>query len=142
VPTLSAHVHVEIEMLLAPRDGTLELAVIHEVTSDGATYGLYLREVASLLQVQLRSRATDGTVFDQTWPVGAPPPSWARIDMDIDVATLGSFVVKQDGKIVVSQTNLPTSTPRRTAMFVEVGVYSFTPATAQASFDNVVVDWP
>ena len=25
--------------------------------------------------------------------------------------------------------------------FVELGFYSFTPATGQANFDNVIVDW-
>jgi hypothetical protein len=41
----------------------------------------------------------------------------------------------------VTETNVPTSTDSRTAMFVEVGFYSFTPASGQADFDNVLVDW-
>ena len=142
VPTQSPHVHVEVEMLLVPGSGTFELAVIHEVTADGTTYGLYCREVGGALQVQLRSLAGDGSVFDQVWPIGAPPTGWFRIDLDMDVSDTGAFTVQQEGKVVVSQTDVPTSTPSRTAMFVELGFYSFAPASGQASFDNAIVDWP
>jgi hypothetical protein len=144
LPTQSPHVHVEFEMLLVPTDGQLELAVIHEVTKDGTTYGLYYREVASVLQVQLRSLAADGGVYDQSWPIGAPPAGWVRVDLDMDLGEgdAGSFTVYHDGGVVVSQTNVPTSTPSRAAMFVELGFYSFTPASGQANFDNAIVDWP
>ncbi len=142
VPTQSPHVHVEFEMLLAPSDGTFELAVIHEVVADGTTYGLYYREVASALQVELRTLQSDGGMVDHIWPIGAPPSTWTRVDLDMDVSDAASIVVKQDGTTVVSETNEPTSTPSRTAMFVELGFYSFTPATAQASFDDAIVDWP
>jgi hypothetical protein len=142
VPTQSPSVHVEFELLLVPSDGTFELAAVHEVTSDGTTYGLFYREVASALQVQLRTLKADGSVFDQTWPIGAPPASWVRVDLDLNVADTGSFTVTQDGNVVASQTNVPTSTGKRTAMFVELGLYTFVPGTAQASFDDAIVDWP
>lgn len=144
LPTQSPHVHIEFEMLLVPSDGQLELAVIHEVTKDGTTYGLYYREVGSMLQVQLRSLAADGGVYDQSWPIGAPPSGWVRVDLDMDLgdADAGSFTVSHDGGVVVSQVNVPTSTPSRAAMFVELGFYSFAPASGQANFDNTIVDWP
>jgi hypothetical protein len=141
VPTLSPHVHVEFEILLVPSDGTFELGVIHEVTPDGTTYGLYFREVNSAFQVELRSLSDDGGVFDQYWPLGAPPAGWSRIDLDLTIADSGSFVIEQDGVTVLSETNLPTSTPSRSATFVELGFYSFTPGSGQASFDNATVDW-
>ena len=142
VPTSSTHVRIELEMLAAPGDGTIELAVIHEVVSDGTTYGLFYQSVNHVLQVRLKTLKSDNTVFDKTWPIGAPPAGWTRVAIDMDVGAAGSFVVQHGGAIVASDTNLPTSTPSRTAMFVEVGVYSFAPTTAEARFDDVIVDWP
>jgi hypothetical protein len=141
VATLSPHVHVDVEMLLTPSDGTFELVVIHQVVANGTTYGLYYREVDSALQVELRTLGDDGSVFDQTWPIGAPPSGWTRVVLDMDVSDSGSFTVQQGGQLVASQSNLPTSTDSRTAMFVELGFYSFTPAAGQANFDNAIVDW-
>ncbi len=134
--------HVVFEMLLTPSDGTFELAAIHQVTADGTTYGLYYREVKSALQIQLRNLASDGTLVDQSWPIGAPSAGWVRVDIDLDVADAGSFTVQHDGKVVLTETSQPTSTPTRTAMFVELGFYSFDPGSGQAVFDNAIVDWP
>ncbi len=142
LPTASPHVRLEFEMLLAPSDGTFELAVIHEVIGDGTTYGLFYREVGSALQVELLNLAGDGSVFDQTWPIGAPSSTWSHVVIDLEVADAGSFTVQQDGQVVVTQTNVPTSTPTRTALFVELGFYSFEPGSGEASFDNAIVDWP
>jgi hypothetical protein len=142
LPTLSPHVHVEFEMLLTPSDGTLELAAVHEVTSDGTTYGLFYREVASALQVELKTLTDDGGMIDQVWPIGAPPATWTHVTIDMDVSDSASITVQQGGTAVVTETNQTTSTPSRTAMFVELGFYSFTPASGQASFDNAIVDWP
>jgi hypothetical protein len=144
VPTQSPHVHLEFEMFLVPSTGTFELGAIHEVTSDGTTYGLFYREVGSTLQVQLRSLLADASVYDKTWPIGPPPsPSnWVRVALDMDVADMGSFTVTQDGTVVVTQTNVPTSTPSRADLFVELGMYTYAPASGQASFDNAIVDWP
>lgn len=142
VPTQSPHVHVAFEMLLTPSDGNFELCVLHEVTPGGVTYGLYYKEVASKLVVQLRTLDASGAIFDQTWPLGDPPPRWTRVDIDADIAASGSFAIRHDGIAVVSQTNVPTSTPSRSAMFVELGVFSYAPGTGQANFDDVIIDWP
>ena len=64
------------------------------------------------------------------------------VDLDLDLSSSGSFVVQHDGTTVASQANVPTSTPSRTAMFVELGIYSYAPASGQARFDNVTIDWP
>jgi hypothetical protein len=143
VPTFTTpHVHVEFEMLLTPSDGTFELAAVHQVTADGTTYGFYYREVKNALQVQLRALTSDGTLVDQSWPIGAPSTGWVRVDMDIDVSASGTLTVQHDGKVVLNETNQSTSTPTRTAMFVELGFYTFDPASGQALFDNAIVDWP
>ncbi len=139
VPTMSPHVHVELEMLLVPSDGTFELAVIHQVAND-TTYGLFFREVASALQAELKTLNADGSEFDMTWPIGPPPADWTHVILDLNVADSGSFTVQQ-GSTVVAQTNVPTSTSGRTSMFVELGLYSFDPAGAQATFDNATIDW-
>lgn len=139
VPTLSPHVHVEFEMMLVPSDGTFELAVIHQVAND-TTYGLFFREVSSALQAQLRTLNADGSEYSMTWPIGPPPSGWTNVSLDLDVADSGSFTVQQ-GATVITQTNVPTSTSGRTSMFVELGLYSFDPAGAQASFDNATIDW-
>jgi hypothetical protein len=62
--------------------------------------------------------------------------------IDVDVSDTGSFTVQQGGSVVLSESNQPTSTDSRTAMFVELGLYSFAPTSGQASFDNAIVDWP
>ncbi len=141
VPTLSPHVHLEFEMLLPqPTDGTYELGVIHQVTANGTTYGLYLREVSQALQVELRTLEDDGGLYDQTWPVGPPSSTWSHVTIDLDVSDVGSFTVQVDGT-VVTQSGVPTSTLNRTAMFVELGLYTYVPGTSQASFDDAIVDW-
>jgi hypothetical protein len=139
VPTTSPHVHVELEMMLVPSDGTFELAVIHQVAND-TTYGLFFREVDMALQAELKTLNADGSEFDMTWPLGAPASSWAHVTLDLEVAMSGSFTVQQ-GATVVTETNVPTSTVGRTSMFVELGLYSFDPAGAQATFDNATIDW-
>jgi hypothetical protein len=142
VPTQSPHVHAQFELLLTPSDGTFELGAIHQVTADGTTYGLYYREVKSLLQVQLRSLSSNGTLFDQTWPIGAPSSGWVKVDLDLVVdEDAGSFEVQQNGSVVVSETNEPTSTPSRTAMFFELGFYTFDPGSGTANFDDATLDW-
>jgi hypothetical protein len=139
VPTSSPHVHVEFEMSLIPSDGTFELAVIHQVAND-TTYGLFFREVSSALQAELRTLNADGSEYSMTWPIGPPPSGWTHVLLDLDVADSGSFTVQQ-GATVITQTNVPTSTSGRTSMFVELGLYSFDPAGAQATFDNATIDW-
>lgn len=142
VPTTSPHVRVELEMLAAPGDGTIELAVIHETAPDGTTYGLFYQSVNHVLEVRLKTLMGDGTVFDKRWAIGPPSSGWTRVAIDVDVAVAGSFTVRHGGAIVASDTNVPTSTPSRTAMFVELGLYSFTPTSAEARYDDVIVDWP
>lgn len=144
VPNDSPTVHVDLQILLTPQTGTLELAVIHQVTPDGLTYGLYYREVDSALQVELRSLDEAGTLLDKTWPIANFPSGWTEVVMDLVVADAdaGTFTVKQGGSVVVSESNIQTSTPSRTQMFVEVGFYSNDPESAQANFDNTIVDWP
>ncbi|HEY8090577.1 MAG TPA: hypothetical protein VIF09_22100 [Polyangiaceae bacterium] len=142
LPTQTTHVHIGFEMLLVPSDGNFELAKVHQVTSDGTTYGLSYNEVASALQVELKTLRGDGTTFDQTWPIGPPPTDWTRVEIDMEIGDPGSFTVTQNGNTVVGQASEPTSTPSRTALFVEVGYYSFAPASGQVHFDDVIVDWP
>ena len=62
--------------------------------------------------------------------------------IDMVVADSGSFQLKQDDVVALNETGQPTSIPGRTAMFVELGLYTFTPASGQADFDNAIVDWP
>jgi hypothetical protein len=144
LPTESSEVHVEFEMLLtsSSETGTIQLAVVHEVTSDGTTYGLYYQEVNGALQAELRALLSDGSTYDQSWPIGNPPTSWTRVDMDMSLLDDGgAFTVQQDGTPVVSQSGVPTSTDSRAALFVELGLYSYTPAGGSAVFDNAIVDW-
>jgi hypothetical protein len=140
-PTGAQHIHVAFEFSVTQSGGTLELCAVHQVTSDGSTYGLFYREVGGQLQVRLYSLVA-GSTFDQSWPIGQPPSTWTRVDLDLELSsTAGAFVVQHDGATVVSQAGVPTSTPDRTAMFVELGFYSYTPASGQGHFDNVTIDW-
>ena len=42
----------------------------------------------------------------------------------------------------VNDVSVPTSTPDRTKMYVDLGPYSYFAAIARVSFDDVVVDYP
>ena len=53
----------------------------------------------------------------------------------------GSITVKHDGAVVASDPLVDTSTTARASMFVELGYYSDVADTAEAHFDNVIVDW-
>jgi hypothetical protein len=143
LPIDAAHVHAEFEMLLTPTSqGTLQLCVVHQVIADGTTYGLYYQEVNGALEAQLRALQADGTTYDQRFPIGAPPTAWTHVTIDMDMGDAGAFTVQHEGVTVASQTGVPTSTPSRTALFVELGFYTFVPGTGQASFDNAILDWP
>lgn len=60
--------------------------------------------------------------------------------MDIAIGTPGSVVRMRDG--AVNDVSVPTSTPDRTKMYVDLGPYSYFAAIARVSFDDVVVDYP
>jgi hypothetical protein len=140
--TTATTVHMDFELLLsaAPTSGTLELAALHE-NVNGATYGVFFEEVNGILQIAVRLENQYNA--PGPWTFGPPPAStaWTRFVIDIDVADSGSIVVREGGQVVVSATKVQTSTDDRNAMFVELGFYDNGSAAAQASFDNVILDW-
>jgi hypothetical protein len=140
VPTSTPHVHVEFELLLPPASGNFELCTLHQPVGD-TTYGVFYKYQDGNLLMYMRTLADDGGEIDVTNQIGAPPAGWLHVEIDCDVSESGTIVIKHDGAIVVNDMDVDTSTLSRASMFVEVGYYSFMPATAQASFDNVIVDW-
>jgi hypothetical protein len=141
VPALSSHVHVAFAMLLQPTDGQFELCALHEVTQTGATSGLFYKEEGGKLLTYLDTLSSDGGTTGIVHQLGAPPSGWLHVEIDMDVSDTGTVVVKHDGVVVVNDTNVPTATPSRVQLFVELGYYSSAAATGTANFDNVVVDW-
>jgi hypothetical protein len=142
LPIDTPHVHVEFQMLLPPLSGTnLELCTLHEPAPDGTTYGVFYKYQDGDLLVFMRTLGDDGGEIDFVGMIGPPPMGWLLVDIDIDVSESGSIVIKHNGTPVVNQTNVDTLTVARTAMFVELGYYSDTALSADAHFDNVIVDW-
>jgi hypothetical protein len=136
-----SHVHMEFELLLPQLSGNLEICTLHEPVANGTTYGLYYKYQDGNLLVYVRTLADDGGEVDFTAPIGPPPAGWFHVEIDTDVSPSATIVVKHDGAVVVSQSNVNTSTDTRASMFVMLGYYSFNPADALAHFDNVIIDW-
>lgn len=141
LPIDTPHVHVEFEMLLPTFDGNLEVCTLHEPVADGTTYGLFYKYQDGNLLVFVRSLDDDGGEVDYTGQIGPPPATWLHVEIDTDVSESATIVVKHDGVVVLSATDVNTSTLTRGSMFVELGFYAFDPATTLAHFDNVIVDW-
>ena len=141
VPTDATRVHVEFEMLLPPYQGNFELCTLHEPVADGTTYGTFYKYENGNLLVFTRNLGADGGEVDAVDTIGPPPSSWLHVEIDVNVATSGSVVVKHDGQVVVNHPGVDTSTLTRASMFVELGYYSDAPATTLAHFDDVIVDW-
>jgi hypothetical protein len=141
LPLLSTHAHVTFEMLLGPGAGSFELAAVHEVTSDGVTYGLFYKFDGHNLSLYLRTLGADGGEITFTHDIGPPPPKWMNVDIDLDITDSATIVVKHDGSTVFNQSGVPTSTASRASLYVEIGVYNFKAAAIQANFDNITIDW-
>ena len=138
----ASHVHVEFEMLLPQiASGNLELCTLHQPVADGTTYGVFYKYQNGALLVFARSLEEDGGEADYVGTIGPPPAGWLHVQIDVDVGTTGSIVVKHGSTVVVNAPSVDTSTAARASMFVELGYYSSDPATAIAHFDDVVVDW-
>lgn len=142
LPLDAQKVHVEFEMLLPPVSGNLEICTLHQQLADGTTYGVFYKYENGNLLIFLRTLGGDGGEVDVVNPIGPPPAGWMHVDIDVVVGPSGNIVVKHDGAVVVNDTGVNTSTDSRQSMFVELGYYSFAPATAVAHFDNVIIDWP
>jgi hypothetical protein len=141
LPLDASHVHVEFEMLLPAAQGTFEICTLHEPVADGTTYGLFYKYEDGNLLVYVRALADDGGEVDYLGPIGPPPDGWLHVSIDTDVSESATIVVKQGGVTVLDAGNVNTSTLTRASMFVELGYYSFDPATTLAHFDDVIVDW-
>ncbi len=142
VPITALRVHIEFRMLLAPSDGDYELCVLHQDSLEGVTYGVFYKLTDGKIVVYLRTRGGDGGITNLTHTLGAPTASWMHVEIDIEVSTPGSIVVKHDGAVVVNDVSVPVSTADRTKMYVDLGLYTFKPGSARANFDDVVVDYP
>ncbi len=142
LPLTARRTHIEFRMLLSPAAGDLELCVLHQDSLEGVTYGIFYKLTDGKIVVYLRTKGEDGGVTNATHTLGSPTASWMHVEIDIEIANPGSLVVKHDGAVVVNDANVPTSTPDRTKMYVDVGLYSFRAATARANFDDVVIDYP
>lgn len=142
LPTNASHVHVEFE-LLVPQIATanLEVCTLHQPVADGTTYGLFYKYENGELLVYVRTLGPDGGLADFVGKIGPPPSGWLHVEIDTDVSSSATIVVKHDGAIVLSAPNVNTSTDTRASMFVELGWYAFDPTSALAHFDDVVIDW-
>jgi hypothetical protein len=141
LPIDTPHVHFEFEMLLPQVDGNFELCTLHEPVADGTTYGVFYKEQGGNLLVFVRTLVEDGGESDFTQNIGPPPSNWFHVTIDTDVSPSAHLVVTHDSTVVVDASNVNTSTLTRASMFVELGYYSATAASAIAHFDNVIVDW-
>ena len=142
LPTQGSHVRMDFEMLFVsgPTNTTMELAVLHEYdAAQQNTYGVFLEDLNGALEIVVK--LVDQSQAPGPWMLGAPPSGWTHFVIDVDVADSGSLTVVQDNNTVVSATNVPTSDDNRDTMFVEIGLYDFNAAAAQANFDNIVLDW-
>jgi hypothetical protein len=141
-PATASQVHIEFEALLTSGGGPFELAALHEQAPDGTDYGVFYKEQDGSLLVYVGSLADDGGLAQYVYQLGAPPQTWLHVSIDVVIAESGSLVVKHDGAVVVNETGIDTLTDGRTRQFVEMGFYSPNAATAQADFDDVIIDWP
>jgi hypothetical protein len=142
LPVLSNHVHAAFDLLYMGGEGPFEIFAVHELTTDGNTYGLFYKVQGGQLLVYIVARLEDGGLVQNVYPLGAPPSTWVSVDIEMDIADSADVVVTQDGAVVVNAIGIDTSTDDRSQLFVEVGFYSPNAASAQANIDNVVVDWP
>jgi hypothetical protein len=142
LPVLSNHVHAAFDLLYMGGDGPFEIFAVHELTSDGTTYGLFYKLQGGQLLVYIVSLLEDGGLAQYVYPLGAPPSTWISVDIEMDIAESADVVVTQNGAVVVNAIGIDSSTQSRAQLFVEVGLYSPNAADAQANLDNVVVDWP
>jgi hypothetical protein len=142
VPLLTTQLHVELEMLLPTGGGPFELCAIHETAPDGTDYGLFYKEEKGALVLYIAALEDDGGLAQFVYPLGNPPSSWLHVSIDFTIGDQGSIVLKHDGAVVVDAGGIPTATAGATQLFVALGFYSPNAATAQADFDDVVVDWP
>ena len=141
VPFQATQLHVELEMLLPSGGGPFELCAIHESSPGAPDYGLFYKEEKGSLVVYLGTVEEDGGLAQYVYPLGAPSAQWLHVAIDFGLGDSGSVVVRHDGAVVVDATGVPTATAGATQLFVALGFYSPTAATARANFDDVVVDW-
>jgi len=141
VPLQTTQLHVEFEMLLPSGGGPFELCAIHETAPDQTDYGLFYKEEQGSLLVYVGTLEEDGGLQQFVYPLGAPPSQWLHVAIDFGIGNPGSVVVHHDG-VEVIDASVPTATAGATQIFVALGFYSPNAATARASFDNVIVDWP
>jgi hypothetical protein len=121
--------------------GDYELCALHEDTAQGINYGIFYKLVDGTLLVDLRTLEADGGVTTKLYPLGAPGTTWMNVVVDVDLGAAGHLTIRHDGTAVLDEA-VPTSTPSRTKLFVDLGIYSAQRASMQASFDDVVIDWP
>ena len=141
LPLLATKVHIEFRMLVTPVAGSFELCALHQDTPQGVVYGVFYKLVDQLIFVQIRNIDASGNETNIGHTLTAPT-DWMKVDIDIDVGNPGNVIVKHDDVIVVNELGIPTSTPDRTKLFVELGFYSQNKASIKANFDNVIIDWP
>jgi hypothetical protein len=141
LPLLASRVHVELRMLVAPEAGDYELCVVHEDTAQGINYGVFYKLIAGNLVVDVRAPADGGVPGARSFALGPPAASWMHVVLDVDLGDPGHVTVQHDGRTVLDQA-VTTAAPARTKLFVDVGLYSDARASMQASFDDVVIDWP
>ncbi len=141
VTKTASHARMEFELKIesAPTSGTLELAALHENVGMN-TYGVFFEEVDGALRVEVR--LDNGIPAPGPWTIGPPPSGWTNFVIDVDISDSGSVTVQEGTATVLSASNVQTSVDDRDAMFVELGFYDNDSAAAQATFDNVIVDWP
>jgi hypothetical protein len=142
LPTNPSHVHVEFRLLIPQiATGNFEVCTLHEPVANGTTYGVFYKYQDGQLLMYVKTLADDGGQVEFTGKIGPPPTGWLHVEIDTDVSPSATVVVKHDGAVVLNAPNVNTSTDTRASMFVELGYYSFNPATALAHFDDVVIDW-
>jgi hypothetical protein len=141
LPLNTPHVHIEFEMLVPVAQGTLELCVVHQPVAQGTTYGVFYRLVNGNLELVVSAQDEDGGTSGAKTTIGPPPSSWLDVEIDADLSSSATVVVKQAGVVVANLPNVNTLTPARASMFVELGYYSFDTASTLGHFDNVVIDW-
>jgi len=143
LPLEATYVHVGFDLLLDASVGSLELAVIYQRVADGTGYGLFYKEDdgGKLLLYSKALPTEGGDVSERDDTIGVPPTDWVRVEIDVSFGDDGSYIVKHDGAVVVSEAHLPTATPSRVDQSVAIGFNTPKTASGRAHFDDVVIDW-
>ena len=139
--TLHLAFDVEPHLLLTSSSGGVELFAIHQVTTDGAYFGVLFRDDYTGPSILASARAEAGGVYSVTASTSLPP-GWSHVDVTIVLSTTtsGSITVTFNLVAVAQLTNIITRTQDYARSYVDFGMFNYAGVGGSASYDNVVVD--